>query len=245
MDLGLDGKKVLITGGSSGIGREIVRAFMAEGANVSFTYYSNADDAQALCDEYGDADRIRSFRMDMRNEKAMSNALAEIIDVAGPPDILVNNAVVWGDQARADGLEDWQAMLRANLEGYFRCSQSVLPHMKANGWGRIVSMSSTLVEEGMQGVAAYAAAKSGLQGMTKGLAWDGGEYGVLANVVLAGLTLTERAQSRIPKPVRESVRERTSSQRLTRPEDVADLVVFLASERNGNISGQSIRIAGG
>ena len=245
MDLGLKGKKVLVTGGSSGIGRETVRAFIAEGADVSFTFHSNADAAEALCNEYGAAHRIRSFRMDMRDEKAMSNALAEIIDAAGPPDILVNNAVVWGDQARVDGLEDWQAMLRANLEGYFRCALLVLPYMKANGWGRIVSMSSTLVEEGMAGVGAYAAAKSGLQDMTKGLAWDGGQHGILANVVLAGLTLTQRAQARIPEPVLETVRERTPSQRMTRPEEVADLVVFLASEKNGNITGQNIRIAGG
>lgn len=244
MDLGLNGKTVLVTGGSSGIGRETVRAFVAEGANVSFTYHSHADEAEALRDELGIGHRARSFCMDMRNERAMPDVLANIFAEAGPPDILVNNAVVWGDQAHAEGLEDWQVMLRANLEGYFRCAQSVLPHMKASGWGRIVSMSSTLVEDGMPGIGAYAAAKSGLQGMTKGLAWDGGQYGILANVVLAGLTLTERAQAKIPEAVRESVRERTPSQRLTQPEDIANLVAFLASEKNGNITGQSIRIAG-
>lgn len=132
-------------------------------------------------------------------------------------------------------------MLGTDLAGPYALLQAAVPVMRGRGWGRIVLVSSGAGEEGWEGAAAYASAKAGLVGLARSLAWELGREGILVNVVAVGLTLTERVRATAPPQVLEGIAGRLPSRRLSEPADVADLIVFLASNANRNISGEVLR----
>jgi len=132
-------------------------------------------------------------------------------------------------------------MLDSDLAGPYALLQAAVPAMRGRCWGRIVLVSSCAGEEGWEGAAAYAAAKAGLAGLARSLAWELGREGILVNVVAAGLTLTDRVRRNSPAQVREAIAGRVPSRRLSGPADVAELIVFLASDANRNISGEIVR----
>lgn len=136
-------------------------------------------------------------------------------------------------------------MIRTTLEGAYVAIQAVVPVMRAQGWGRIVNISSNVAEDGLPGASAYAAAKAGLHGLTRTLARELAPAGILTNAVMPGLTLTERARRVLPTAVLDELARATPTGRLTTPEDVAGVVVFLASAANGHVNGQVIRVTGG
>jgi len=233
----------LVTGATSGIGRHTARCFVSEGARLLFTYASNRGAADSLVDEVrGEGGEAVGIHMDLRDPNSVATALAAA-QQAGPVDVLVNNAVTWEDDEPAR----WRDRIRANLEGYYQCCSTLLPAMAQRGWGRIVSLSSNLAEDGIPGSAAYSAAKAGVHGMMRGMMWDAGPSGVLLNIVMPGLTLTERAldNQHTPAHVREWECKRTPTGRLSTPEDVARLIVYLGSNANQNITGEVIRVCGG
>lgn len=243
MDMGLAGKTVLVTGATTGIGRHTARCFAREGARLLFTFASNRTAADTLVDEIRQGGgEAAGLHMDLRYPDSVAAALGAAQE-AGPVDVLINNAVTWVPAAD----DPWRERIRANLEGYYQCCTTLLPVMAERKWGRIVSLSSNLAEDGIAGSAAYSAAKAGVHGMTRGLMWDAGACGVLLNIVMPGLTLTERALSdeHTPEHVREWERKRTPTGRLSSPEDIARLIVFLGSNANQNITGEIIRISGG
>lgn len=246
MDMGLADKAVLVTGATTGIGRHTARRFAKEGARVLFTYASNRAAAASLVEEIRQGGgEAWGLHMDLRRPDSVATALAEA-QQAGPVDVLVNNAVTWEEQLPTEG-DAWRERIRANLEGCYQCCATLLPAMAERGWGRIVSLSSNLAEDGIPGSAAYSAAKAGVHGMMRGMMWDAGPRGVLLNIVMPGLTLTERALSdeHTPEHVREWERKRTPTGRLSSPEDVARLVVYLGSNANQNITGEIVRVTGG
>lgn len=253
MKIELNEKVVIVTGSSSGIGRAIARQFGSEGARVVVTYHSDkkgaGETATGITELGGEA---MTVRYDLTDDESIEAALEHVGTEWGGVDILVNNAVVWaqtppGEAPRFEHLDpvDWRHLIRGNLEGVFLTTQRVVPYMKARGGGRIVNISSTIAQDGLPGSAPYASAKAGILGLTTTLAAELGPDGILTNAVLPGITLTERGQAAIPSSVQESVAAETPTNRLTSPEEVADLVVFLASERNGHINGESIRVTGG
>lgn len=242
MDLGLADRKVLVTGGSAGIGRAMVEAFAAEGATVAFTYFSGHEAALALAAEVGG----HAIPMNLRESSSVRAAVATAVAALGRVDVLVNNALLRRQDIVAEqDLAAWQLSLRANLEHQFLVTELLAPPMAERGWGRIVSISSDLAENGSRGGAAYSTAKAGLHGMTRSFAWDFGPQNVLINVIMPGLTSSERQLSNVPEDVFRRVAEGNPTGRISSPEDIADLAVFLCSARNRNITGEFIRVTGG
>jgi NAD(P)-dependent dehydrogenase (short-subunit alcohol dehydrogenase family) len=245
VDTGMNGRVVLVTGGSSGIGRAIARAFGAEGARVALTYRSAEEAARATAAEIGEA---MALPLELQRIGSCEEVVAAIRERWGGIDILVPNAVQWPQRAPGDGegfehmrVERWQTTLRANLEGTFATVRAALPAMRGRDGGRIVLISSGLAEEGMSGGGDYGAAKAGLHGLMRSLAWELGREGILVNAVDTGFTLTARNLESFPDELRERVSASIPSRRLSTPEEVARLVVFLGSAANGNISGEIVR----
>lgn len=254
MNLGLTDKVVFVTGGSSGIGRATAVAFGREGARVALSYLNDRAGAEETAGMVGEAGgEALVVRYDLADERSIRGAVEEIVGRWGALHVLVNNAVRWpgrGGAGRRTLFEEvqperWQEDTRTLLEGAYLTIQAVLPHMRVAGWGRIVNVSSTLAEDGMPGGAPYTAAKAGLHGLTRTLAKELAPAGIVANVVMPGLTLTERAKRAIPGEVLDGEAARTPTGRLTAPEEVAALVAFLGSAANGHVNGENIRVAGG
>lgn len=254
MKLGLEGRVVLVTGASSGIGRATAVGFGEEGAKVALTYHSNLSGAQESAERVGAAGaEAMVVPLDLGDESSIRAAVDAIVERWGGIDVLVNSAVEWGAPAppwdaplfEELPVEQWQRMLRTSVEGVFHIVQAVLPSMRERGWGRIVMLSSDRAELGMAGGEAYGAAKAALHGLSRSLARGLGPAGILVNVVMPGLTITERNAQVIPEQVREAVAGQSPSGRLSTPENVAAAVVFLASAANGNATGEIFRVTGG
>jgi 3-oxoacyl-[acyl-carrier protein] reductase len=248
MDTGLRQRVVLVTGGSAGIGAATAVAFAREGAKAAITYQKDEQSAApvvaAITQAGGEA---FATPMDLEDLPSVQQAVDTVLERWGTVDVLVANAVRWGGGApdptvRFEDVpvEEWLAMINANLVGAAATVRAVLPGMRAQQWGRIVLVSSSVAEEGVPGPGPYGTAKSGLYGLARSLAWEGGRDGVLVNVVAPGFTLTER-RPHIPQPIINRLAAGTPSRRLSAPDDVASLIVFLGSQANGNLTGEILR----
>jgi len=252
MDLGLAGKRVLVTGGTGGIGRAIVHAFAAEGAHVAFTYRNSAAAASAVSAALDGKTPTLAVPYDLADAASIASAISQVETAWGGIDVLVTAAVQWAtlgpflQQPFETAPEDaWLPLLRVNLEGHMRTVQHVLPGMRARRWGRIALLSSYHATEGTRGSEFYGAAKAGLHGFMRGLAWDVGPDGVFVNAIAPGITLTEQIRTRVAPERLAGEAARTPSGRLSTPEDVARVVTFVCSEANGNLTGEIIPVTGG
>lgn len=242
MDTGLSDKVVLVTGGSSGIGLAVGQAFAAEGAQLAVTYRDRRDQAEAVVGAARDGVAVR---MELESPQTIGGAVDTVVRRLGGIDVLVVNAVRW-PQVSTDRFEDqpedeWQGVLRANLEGAFATVQAALPAMRQRPWGRVVLISSGIAEEGHPVTWSYAAAKAGLHGFARTLAWDLGRDDILVNVVGTGFTATDRNRERFPEELRERMAGLVPQRRLSGPEDVARLVLFLGSQANSSVTGEVVR----
>src|SRR3954453_15658892 len=250
MELGLRDKAVLVTGGTRGIGRAIALAYARERARVAVTYASDEAAAKAVVEEIevegGPGPRTPP---DLVGAEAIRSAVSEAAERFGGLDVLVANAVRWPTDARAPLVESdpdvWSHALRANLEGTAATVRAALPNLSRSSAGRGILISSGVSRNGMSGATAYATAKAGLDGMVAALKWEAGEQNVLINIVSPGFTVTENNLARFTDDVRESVRERTPSRRLSVPDDIATAVLLLGSPANGNVTGAYLPVAGG
>jgi 3-oxoacyl-[acyl-carrier protein] reductase len=248
MDYGLTDKTVLVTGATGGIGKEIARAFAAEGATVAIGYRNDRDGAERLAKELGGAMAIR-YALD--DAASAAETVSGIRERCGGIDVFVAGAFSWGrrrsPETRFEEVQesDWAPVVEHNLAPVIRATQLVLPWMRQRGWGRIALISSHNAFDGQPGQEFYGAAKAGLYGFARSLAWDTGPDGILVNVVAPGLTLTERVRDGLPEQIRERERSRTPTGRLSSPGDIANTVVFLCSAANGNVTGENITVAGG
>ncbi|MET9324136.1 SDR family NAD(P)-dependent oxidoreductase [Streptomyces sp. NPDC003038] len=263
MDLGLHDRVVMVTGATSGIGRAVAVQAAREGARVALTYCSRkAAGERVLAEVEALGAQALLAPYDLADDVSIEAAVETVAERWGGVDVLINNAVPW-PQHRGDGppqrfedlsATDWKPMLRPMVEGVMCTVQQVLPSMRRKGWGRIVSVSSvqaegalvrmTLEKDCAVGVHAYAAAKAALHGLTKSLAWELGRDGILINAVLPGAVLTEKSRM-LPQDVLDHVAEPAATGRLSTADDVASTVLFLGSARNGNTTGELLRVAGG
>jgi NAD(P)-dependent dehydrogenase (short-subunit alcohol dehydrogenase family) len=250
MDTGLRGHAVLVTGGSSGIGRATAIAFGREGAKVALTYRSDRDAANRVAGEIENAGgEGLAVPLDLSAPESIDAAVEQVLARWEELGTLVANAVRWPEDARGPLAESdplvWERAMRANLEGTARTVRAAWPALAASGQGRVVLVSTGVTRHGMAGASAYATAKAGLEGLASALKWEGGEKGILINTVAPGFTVTERNLATFADEIRETVRSRTPSGRPSVPEDVASAIVYLGSPANGNISGAYLPVAGG
>jgi NAD(P)-dependent dehydrogenase (short-subunit alcohol dehydrogenase family) len=245
----MKGRVVLVTGASKGIGAATARAFGAEAARVAITYHTDRAGAEMVAssiEEAGGEAMVVPLRL--AAPATAAEAAGAVTERWGDIDVLVANAVDWGSDAPPDPsvrfedvpLDHWHRMMDANLIGTVAAVRSVLPGMRRNGWGRIVLISSSVAEEGIPGPGPYGTAKSSLYGLSRSLAWEGGRDGILVNVVAPGFTLTE-TRAAFPDAVIAELAAGTPTRRLSDPDDVARLIVFLGSDANRNLTGEVLR----
>ena len=234
-------KTVLITGGSRGIGCELVRHFAKNGYSVAFTYRSSADLAQALASETG----ALAIKADSSVESEVSAAVKGVIDAYGRIDCLINNAAVSSFSLFTDiTLDEWNDMLAVNLTGAFLYSQRVIPDMLKRKTGRIINISSMWGLVGSSCEVHYSAAKAGLIGMTKALAKELGPSGITVNAIAPGVINTQM-NAMLSDEDREALIDETPLMRIGEPSDVAAAALFLAGEGASFITGEVLNVSGG
>ncbi|MHB1237877.1 MAG: 3-oxoacyl-ACP reductase FabG [Gallionella sp.] len=235
-------KRALVTGGSGAIGSAICRQLAKDGCEVIVHANSNLAQAQQIADEIktsGGAAHAVAF--DITDADATKTALEKIL-ADGAIQILVNNAGIH-DDAVMPGMkpEQWSRVIDVSLNGFFNVTQPLLMAMIGKRWGRIINLSSLAAVTGNRGQVNYAAAKAGLHGATKSLALELASRGITVNAVAPGIIASPMTESTFPK---ETINSMVPMKRAGRPEEVADLIAFLASDRAAYISGQIISING-
>jgi 3-oxoacyl-[acyl-carrier protein] reductase len=239
------GKVVLVTGSSRGMGAEIIRSFAKAGAECFVQYFPdpegvNQREAEAVAAECGKAHVVGGDVRDFASVEAM---FAEIKAKAGRLDILVNNAGVLRDRTiRKMSMDEWNAVIQTNLNGVFHCSKCAA-EMLADG-GRIINVASIAGIIGFPGQANYAAAKAGVLGMTRVLAKELARRQITVNAVAPGVVQTPMLGDIKPEVMAEYEKQIPIG-RVGRPADIANAVLFLASEESGYITGQTLPITGG
>jgi 3-oxoacyl-[acyl-carrier protein] reductase len=236
-------KHALVTGGSGGIGAAICRRLAADGYHVWIHAHRGVDTAQALADDInaqGGSAQVVVF--DVTNPAAVADALNPLLERT-PIQILVNNAGIH-DDAVFPGMraEQWHHVIDVSLHGFFNVTQPLMMPMIRTRWGRIINITSVAAITGNRGQVNYSAAKGALHSATKSLALEVASRGITVNAVAPGIITTPMSQDTFDAA---TIAQLVPMKRAGRPEEVADLVSFLASERAAYISGQVISINGG
>jgi NAD(P)-dependent dehydrogenase (short-subunit alcohol dehydrogenase family) len=239
----LKGQVALVTGGSRGIGLAICQALLAQGATVAAGYSRDKAAADALAASA--PDRVSVHQGNIGAVTDCQRVVAEVQEQHGHIDILVNNAGITSDRTvRRMASDDWDRVVTVNLSGAFYMSRAVLDPMIAAGYGRIVNISSVIGETGNIGQANYAAAKSGLFGLTKTLALETARKGITVNCVAPGFIATDMVTS-VPEDVLANVVADIPVGRLGEPEEIARVVEFLVDRDAGYITGSIVSVNGG
>lgn len=246
MDLGLKGKVAIITGSARGLGAATARRLAQEGAKVVINDIT-ADRAQATTAALLDEGLVAHCVVgDITKAHDVQKLVDETIEVFGGVHILINNAGAPRDKYLVKmGEDEWDFVIGVMLKGAFLVTKAVMPTMIAQGWGRVINISSR-AHFGNPTQANYSAAKAGLIGMAKALSMEEGKYGITVNSVAPGFMETEMIQA---LPTYEAIKERALAMQPVKrpgtPDDVADAVAFLASERASFISGEVLHVTGG
>ena len=244
MDLQLHDKIVLVTGGTGAIGREIVRVFIEEGAKVVFLYYRAEKKAAALATSFG-TESCRGFQISVLDQPGIAGVAQEVYESFGAIDILINNA------GMTDVLpfplieeDDWDECLDVNAKGTFLVTKEAARYMIKQRSGAIINIGSLAGERILEVPVHYATAKAALTGFTLSLAKEFGRFNIRVNCVVPGLVDGGVGRNTTEKQ-RQQYLDFCTSGRLGKPEEVADLVTFLASPRAAYINGQIVHIDGG
>ena len=235
-------RRALVTGGSGAIGAAVCRQLAQDGYHVIVHANRQLDHAQQLAAEItANSGSASAIAFDITDATATQAALEKMLG-DGAIQILVNNAGIHDDAVMPGmKLEQWTRVIDVSLNGFFNVTQPLLMPMIATRWGRIITLSSVAAVTGNRGQVNYAAAKAGLHGATKSLALELASRGITVNAVAPGIIISPMTENTFPK---ETITKLVPMKRAGRPEEVADLISFLASERAAYISGQIISING-
>lgn len=267
----LKGKVAVVTGASRGLGRQDALALAEAGADVVITDILIESDASIgeAAKKYGPLSQVmqltnvvyaektaeeiramgrRSFavKMDVTDKNQVVEVFKQIAGEFGKIDILINNAGTLDHVSQIENQNDdlWERDLRVNLGGAYNCTKAVWPYMKKQGFGRIINMSSVAGTLGGFGQASYSATKGGILSFTKSMALEGARYGIHVNAIVPGIISTEAFRMGNPK-MNERMADRTALKRPGEPEDIANAIVFLCSEKAKYITGIGLPVSGG
>lgn len=240
----IDGKVAVVTGGSRGIGRQIVETFLANGATVHFFSRSEGATLGELQSRY-DKDRVFHHVVDVSDESAVIGGIEKVIEISGGVDILVNNAGVTRDGLimRMSG-EDWKTVMDINLASAFYTSKALTRHMIKRRSGSIINITSVVGKIGNAGQANYAASKAGLIGLTKSLAREVAGRNVRVNAIAPGFIETEMTD-RLNEQQRTTLASQIPLGRIGKADEVAQVCLFLASEMASYVTGEVVTVGGG
>ena len=241
----LKGRVALITGAAQGIGKSVALLLAQNGADivVSDINLEKAEETAKEIESIGS--KAIAIKVDVANLKDVERMVESILEKFGKIDILVNNAGITRDKLILRMTEeDWDAVLNVNLKGTFNCTKAVVRHMAKQRSGKIVSIASVVGEMGNAGQVNYSASKAGVIGLTKTIAREFAQRRINVNAIAPGYIETPMTEV-LPEKVKEELKRLIPMERLGKPEDVAEAVLFLVSEDSNYITGQVLNVNGG
>jgi len=231
----------IVTGGTRGIGEAVSVKLRNAGMIVAANYAGNDDRAKAFTEATG----IKSYKWDVADYDACQKGVEQVEADLGPIDIVINNAGITRDGTILKmSYQDWKDVIDTNLGGCFNMAKATFPGMRARGWGRIVNIGSINGQAGQYGQVNYAAAKSGIHGLTKALAQEGAKAGVTVNAIAPGYIDTDMVAA-VPADVLTKIISKIPVGRLGQAEEIARGVLFLCGEDAGFMTGSTMSINGG
>ena len=244
--MSLTGKNALVTGASRGIGRAIAVELAKNGANIAISYVNNKDKAEEVVNEikrYGV--KAIAVKADVSQEEEVLNMVKIVKESIGSIDILVNNAGINRDNLLMRmSTEDWDKVIDTNLKGTYLCSKALIRDMIKKKSGKIINIASVAGVAGNFGQTNYSASKAGVIGFTKSLAKEVASRGINVNAIAPGLIETDMTLA-LKEDIRDSLVKNIPMGRLGTVQDIANIVIFLASEKSNYITGQVINVDGG
>lgn len=242
---GLTDKVAVVTGGSRGIGRAIVKLLSEAGMNVTFTFRENAEAAAEVIASSEHKDQILGEAVDVRDSAACATFMEKVVDRTGRIDLLINNAGVVRDNILGFLQDDdIQTVLQTNVEGTFNMTRAVVPYMISARRGKIVNISSVSGEKGGRGQTNYAASKGAINAFTRSLAVELASRNINVNAVAPGVIETEMSRE-VRERGGDQVTSRILLRKIGKPNDIANAVWFLASSYADYITGQILHVDGG
>lgn len=235
----------IVTGAAVGNGRAFCERLARDGARIMIADIADASEAMDLVRSAGG--EIDAVRVDATDEEQVQKMMRKTMERFGRVDVLVNNVGLYQEEPfELISFDEWKRMLSVNLDSLFLTSRAVLPVMKERGFGRIIALSSDTIWLGTPYLVHYVAAKMGVIGFVRSLASEIGRYGITINAVTVGLTATQRPPGeKLVGSILEHLLPQQAVQRGDEPDDIAEVVAFLASPASSIISGQTINVDGG
>lgn len=242
----LEGRSILVTGASRGIGREIALEFAREGANIAVNFSGSEAKANETVDEIKAMGREAfAVQCDVSNAESVTSMVKETIDRFGKLDVLVNNAGITKDNLiMRMKEEEWDDVININLKGVFLCTKAVTRQMMKQRSGRIVNIASIVGVSGNPGQANYVAAKAGVIGLTKTTAKELSSRNITVNAVAPGFITTDMTE-KLTEEVKSEMLKQIPLARFGEPKDIAKVAVFLASDDSSYMTGQTLHVDGG
>ena len=239
-------RTALVTGGTGGLGTAIAQSLADRGHQVLVTYYVSENPEEWLTEQKAAGYDFKAYPVDVSSFESCQELVEKIHADGFKVEILVNNAGITRDRSfRRMSLEEWNDVLRTNLDSTFNMTKQVIEDMLAAEWGRIITISSVNGSKGQFGQANYSSAKSGMFGFTKTLALEFATKGITVNTVSPGYIMTEMVAQVPQEIIEEQIIPQIPMRRLGKPEEIGELVAYMSSEAAGFITGANIAINGG
>jgi NAD(P)-dependent dehydrogenase (short-subunit alcohol dehydrogenase family) len=241
----LEDKVAIVTGAAVGNGQAFCQRLASDGARIMIADIADASEAIEKVREIGG--EIEAVHVDVTSEEQTQKMVRKTMERFGRIDILVNNVGLYHEEPfELISFDEWKRMLSVNLDSLFLTTKAVLPVMKGQGFGRIIALSSDTIWLGTPYLVHYITSKMGVIGFVRSLASEVGKYGITVNAVTVGLTATQRPPSeKLVGSILEHLLPQQAVQRADEPEDIAEVVAFLASPESSIITGQTINVDGG